>query len=115
MSDFNPAQTKITMVLMQRTWRQMFEQVIINQDQFSKIKTMLNDKTTAVVYLPNHRSHLDYLLLTYVHWFYNQQLPYVCGTEKFLHISFVTKILRASGGFFIEREQLKKRVYKAIL
>lgn len=65
---------------------------------------MVSDKSTSVVYLPNHRSHLDYLLLTYVHFFYGQELPYVVGTEKFLGISVLTRILRSCGGFFMERD-----------
>jgi glycerol-3-phosphate O-acyltransferase len=70
-ADFGQNNVRWMMILMQRTWRIMFDQLIINQDTFSQIKKLINDKDTSVVYLPNHRSHTDYLLMTYLHFFYS--------------------------------------------
>jgi glycerol-3-phosphate O-acyltransferase len=39
----------------------------------------------------------------------------VAGTDRFLGISFLTKILRSSGGFFIDREKLKDPLYQSIV
>lgn len=58
---------------------------------------------------------MDYLIMSYIHFFYSIQLPYVCGTEIFLNITVLTKILRGSGGFFINRDKLKDPLYKTIV
>ena len=109
--NFGQSQVRWMMLLMQRSWRKMYDQLIINQNKFQLIKKMVNNENCSVVYLPNHRSHTDYLLMTYLHFFYSLKLPYVCATDAFLNITFLTKILRKSGGFFVNRDKLKDPLY----
>lgn len=41
-------------------------------------------KEVPVIFLPTHRSHLDYILLTFVLFNYNIKAPYVAAGENLL-------------------------------
>lgn len=65
------------------------------------------------MFLPNHRSDMDFLLLSYINAFYSLELPFVCGTENFLNIPVITTILKNSGGFFVHKDKLDDELYRA--
>ena len=65
------------------------------------------------MFLPNHRSDIDFLLISYICYHFGMPLPYVCGTEHFIKLALVTKLLRGTGGFFLDRQKLKDPISKA--
>jgi glycerol-3-phosphate O-acyltransferase len=66
-----------------------------------------------IVYMPCHRSHIDYLLLSYV--LYNEGLvaPHIAAG---INLNFwpMGRILRAGGAFFIRRSFSGNKLYTAI-
>ena len=57
---------------------------------------------TPVIYLPLHRSHLDYILLTYILWHYDLRCPHVASGDN-LNFACFGWLLRGLGAFFIRR------------
>ncbi|MBX3702919.1 MAG: glycerol-3-phosphate 1-O-acyltransferase PlsB [Steroidobacteraceae bacterium] len=55
-----------------------------------------------IVYVPCHRSHVDYLLLSYVIYRRGYAVPYVAAGIN-LNLPVIGRFLRKGGGFFIRR------------
>ena len=67
-----------------------------------------------LVYVPCHRSHVDYLLLSYVIYNENLALPYIAAGDN-LNIPFIGRILRGGGAFFIRRSFKDNQLYTAVM
>ena len=70
--------------------------------------------THQLVYVPCHRSHVDYLLLSYVIYNENLALPYIAAGNN-LNIPFIGRILRGGGAFFIRRSFKDNALYNAVI
>jgi glycerol-3-phosphate O-acyltransferase len=89
-SSIRPSTVRWMLLLAQNVFRRMFDQIVVNQDRLEQIKKIVEAKKDSVIFLPNHRSDMDFLLLSYINAFYNMELPFVCGSENFLKIPFIT-------------------------
>ena len=58
--------------------------------------------TCEIVYVPCHRSHVDYLLLSYVIYQRGYAVPYVAAGVN-LNLPVIGRFLRKGGAFFIRR------------
>lgn len=68
---------------------------------------------SGVVYLPCHRSHVDYLLLSFV-IFRNGRMPPHIAAGANLNIPLVGPILRRGGAFFLRRSFKGTPLYSAV-
>eukprot|EP00736_Rhodelphis_marinus_P011973 Rmarinus@m.614 len=66
-----------------------------------------------VVYLPTHKSHADYLILSYVLYHYDLALPHIAAGDN-LNIPLVGTLFRRCGAFFIRRSFRDDPLYAAI-
>ena len=66
-----------------------------------------------VVYVPNHRSHIDYLLLSYVMYYQGLMPPRVAAGIN-LNMPVVGKLLRNSGAFFMRRSFAGNQLYSTV-
>lgn len=66
-----------------------------------------------IVYVPCHRSHLDYLLLSYIVYNQGLSLPHVAAGIN-LDMPVVGGILRRGGAFFLRRSFKGNRLYAAV-
>lgn len=71
-----------------------------------------------IVYLPCHRSHIDYLLLSYVIYHRGLQIPHIAAGDN-LNMPVVGSLLRRGGAFFLRRsfkgDALYSEVFSAYL
>ena len=87
---------------------------------YSGIETHNNDdlKTIALthelVYVPCHRSHIDYLLLSYVIHFEGLAIPYIAAGKN-LNMPIIGTILRGGGAFFIRRSFKGNELYSTVM
>jgi glycerol-3-phosphate O-acyltransferase len=70
-------------------------------------------KNNEIVYVPCHRSHFDYLLLSYIVYNQGLSLPHVAAGLN-LNIPFVGGILRRGGAFYLRRTFRGNRLYAAV-
>ncbi len=81
-------------------WKNIYDGVILDRKGLARVREISRQMPLVVV--PCHRSHIDYLLLSYVFYKQNIQLPFVAAG---INLSFwpVGYIFRKSGAFFIRR------------
>ncbi|NNF99862.1 MAG: glycerol-3-phosphate acyltransferase [Desulfobacteraceae bacterium] len=78
----------------------MFDGAVIDREGLQKVKTM--SQKGPLVLIPCHKSHIDYLILSYVLYKNNMPCPHIAAGKN---LSFwpLGPIFRAGGAFFIRR------------
>jgi glycerol-3-phosphate O-acyltransferase len=71
-------------------------------------------KRGTLVLLPSHKSHIDYLILSYIFNAENLPLPLIAAGDN-LNFFPIGGILRRGGGFFIRRSFRGDRLYAAVV
>lgn len=93
--------------------------VIVHPGQVEMLKEA-SKSNLPLIFLPLHRSHLDYILISFILLNNNIRSPLVAAGDN-LRIPFFGSLLRGLGAFFIRRrlhptpEGGKDYVYKAVL
>lgn len=79
----------------------LFDGVTINKEGLNKVKTM-SQKGRPLILIPCHRSHIDYLILSYLLYTNNMPCPLVAAGKN---LSFwpMGPLFRGGGAFFIRR------------
>lgn len=72
-----------------------------------------HSKDNEIIYVPCHRSHIDYLLLSYVLYHNGLQLPHIAAGIN-LNMPIVGSILRRGGAFFMRRTFRGNKLYAAV-
>ncbi len=101
---------EVMLRLLRAFWGRYYERIrIYNIEPVRKAAL-----THQLVYVPCHRSHVDYLLLSYVIYTRNLAIPYIAAGNN-LNIPFIGRILRGGGAFFIRRSFKDNPLYNAVL
>ena len=66
-----------------------------------------------IVYVPCHRSHIDYLLLSYILYVNGYSLPHIAAGLN-LNLPVIGGILRRGGAFFLRRSFAGNKLYAAV-
>jgi glycerol-3-phosphate O-acyltransferase len=90
-------------------WNQIYDGVEVNH--MERLHDVAKDK--EVIYVPCHRSHIDYLLLGYVTYVEGLHLPHVAAGIN-LNMPVVGGILRRLGAFFLRRSFKGNRLYATV-
>ncbi|CAF3150372.1 unnamed protein product [Rotaria socialis] len=67
-----------------------------------------------IIYLPTHRSYMDFIILTYLCFEYNIPLPCIAAAQDFLGLGLLANLLRHCGAFFIRRSFRSDLLYWTI-
>ena len=90
-------------------WQRIYEGVrVAGVEKFERLAA-----THTLIYTPCHRSHLDYLLLSYVLFHRGFMLPHIAAGDN-LDLPIVGRILRGGGAFFMRRQFGADAVYAAV-
>jgi len=90
-------------------WNKLYDGVEINN--INQVKELA--RNNEIVYVPCHRSHIDYLLLSYV-LYHNGLSPPHIAAGKNLNMPVVGPLLRRAGAFFMRRTFQGDALYKAV-
>ena len=71
-------------------------------------------RSHELVYVPCHRSHIDYLLLSYVIYYEGLAIPYIAAGRN-LNMPIIGSILRGGGAFFIRRSFKGNQLYSSVM
>src|SRR5215469_15561751 len=66
-----------------------------------------------IIYVPCHRSHMDYLLLPYVIYVYGYAVPHTAAGIN-LNLPVVGRFLRKGGAFFLRRSFAGNKLYTVV-
>ncbi len=97
-ANYSHAFVQIAEKMLGRVWNRVYDGVKLNHGETLKQVSEGNE----VVYVPCHRSHMDYLLLSYIIYHQGYALPHIAAGIN-LNIPVVGRYLRKGGAFFIRR------------
>ncbi len=90
-------------------WNRIYDGIVLSHVE--RLHEVAKDR--EIVYVPCHRSHFDYLLLSYILMQEGLSLPHVAAGIN-LNIPIVGPLLRRAGAFFLRRSFRGNRLYAAV-
>lgn len=99
-ADFSPNFAKFAYYILHTIFKIMFDGIVVNQDGLAAAKEA--SRKGPVVFIPCHRSHIDYLVLSYIYYKNDLSVPLIAAGKN---LSFwpMGSIFRRCGAFFIRR------------
>ena len=91
-------------------WTQLYDGVEVHH--FERVRELATDH--EIIYVPCHRSHVDYLLLSYVIYKRGLSIPYVAAGDN-LDVPVLGPLLRGAVAFYIRRSFRGNALYTAVL
>jgi glycerol-3-phosphate O-acyltransferase len=108
-ADYSYAVIRLLELVLGRLWNRIYEGVEVHHLQSLREVAPGNE----LVYLPSHRSHIDYLLLSYLLHEHGLVPPHIAAGIN-LNLPVVGPILRRGGAFFIRRRFSGNRLYATV-
>ena len=96
----NPGLIRFAEVIVGWVLNTMFQGVSYNEEGLQHIKTV--SQKGPIIFVPCHKSHVDYLMLPYLMYRNNMAVPYIAAGAN---LSFwpIGPVFRALGAFFLRR------------
>jgi len=90
-------------------WNSRYENLeVLNFEEIRKIAP-----STSLIFSPCHRSHIDYLALSYLLYYKDLMLPQIVAGKN-LNLPLVGPLLRKGGAFFMRRSFSNNRLYSVV-
>ncbi len=95
--------------LLTRLWNRLYDGVELHHlDTLQQVA-----EGNELVYVPCHRSHMDYLLLSYIIYVKGFAIPHTAGGVN-LNLPVIGRFLRKGGAFFLRRTFRGNALYPAV-
>lgn len=109
-ADYNSTVIRLGDRILTKVWNKIYNG--INVQHADRVRELAQNGH-EIVYVPCHRSHMDYLLLTYVIYHEGLMTPYIAAG---INLNFwpIGGIFRRSGAFFIRRTFAGNKLYTAV-
>ena len=108
-SDFTYTIIRFLEVVLSWFWNKLYDGVKVNN--LENVQNIAPGK--EIIYVPCHRSHIDYLLLSYL-LFRNSLTPPHIAAGINLNMPVIGNILRRGGAFFMRRSFRGNQLYTAV-
>ncbi len=108
-ADVSYPTVRILQRLLTRLWNELYDGVELSG--IERVKRVADGN--ELVYVPCHRSHIDYLLLSYILYMQGFSLPHIAAGIN-LNLPVVGGLLRRGGAFFLRRRFTGKPLYAAV-
>lgn len=109
-ADYSYSVVRLLETFLSWVWEKLYQGVNVNG--MGNVLAVAEDK--QLIYVPCHRSHIDYLLLSYVIHQKGLMPPHIAAGIN-LNLPVVGSLLRRGGAFFIRREFRDNKLYRAVL
>ncbi|RZD21449.1 glycerol-3-phosphate 1-O-acyltransferase PlsB [Pseudoalteromonas sp. MEBiC 03485] len=109
-ANYSDATIRVADRILTWLWNKLYNGIDI---KFSEQVHELTDKGHEIIYMPCHRSHMDYLLLTYSIYHLGLVPPHIAAG---INLNFFPAggIFRRSGAFFIRRSFAGNKLYSSV-
>lgn len=108
-SDFSYATLRFLELALTKLWTQLYDG--IDDHHFDTVRELAKDY--QLVYTPCHRSHIDYLLLSFLIFNRGLMVPHIAAGIN-LNLPVVGQILRGGGAYFIRRSFSGNPLYTTV-
>uniref|UniRef100_A0A9J8D9V5 Glycerol-3-phosphate acyltransferase 1, mitochondrial n=1 Tax=Cyprinus carpio carpio TaxID=630221 RepID=A0A9J8D9V5_CYPCA len=102
-ANISPAFIRITGWVLLKLFNGFFWSIQIHKGQLEMVKKAASENNVPLVFLPVHKSHIDYLLITFILFCHNIKAPHIAAGNN-LNIPILSTLIRKLGGFFIRRK-----------
>ncbi|XP_029632087.1 dihydroxyacetone phosphate acyltransferase isoform X1 [Salmo trutta] len=96
-----------------KVFKRLFSHINVNQEGLNRLQQAIQE--SPVILMPNHRSYVDFLVLSYILFTYDLPIPVIAAGIPLMDMKMVGEILRRSGAFFIRRAIGSDKLYWAVL
>jgi glycerol-3-phosphate O-acyltransferase len=110
-ADYNPTIVSAFSWVVEKRLSKLYAEIKLNEEMLEKVRHLAREM--PVVYVPCHKSHLDYLLVSNTLYRHRMSLPYIVAGVN-LNFWPLGKIFRGSGAFFMRRTFSGKRLYSKV-
>ncbi|WP_372767455.1 glycerol-3-phosphate 1-O-acyltransferase PlsB [Pseudoalteromonas sp.] len=109
-ANYNESMISVSERILTWLWNKLYNGIEVNNPE--RIQE-LTDKGHEIIYMPCHRSHMDYLLLTYVIYHQGYVPPHIAAG---INLSFwpAGPIFRRCGAFFLRRSFKGNKLYSSV-
>ena len=107
-ADFNITYVHLFDIALKWLWKKTFEAIDVDSSVLGMVKEWA--RKGPLIFIPSHKSHIDYLLLNYVLHESHMHIPRVAAGKN-LAFWPVGYIFRKAGAFFIRRSFRQPRLY----
>ncbi len=108
-ADYSHSVIRLYSLVLTWLWNRLYNGVVITgYDRLTKVVT-----DNEVIYVPCHRSHIDYLLMSYTLFRRGMVPPHIAAGVN-LNMPIVGPILRRGGAFFLRRSFKGNNLYSAV-
>jgi len=108
-ADISPRFVAFAAAVLSRIWNRLYDGVEVLHAE----RLELAGQGAQVVYVPCHRSHMDYLLLSYVIYTRGLAVPHVAAGVN-LNLPVIGRVIRKGGGFFLRRSFKGNGLYAVV-
>ncbi|MDY6845399.1 MAG: 1-acyl-sn-glycerol-3-phosphate acyltransferase, partial [Thermodesulfobacteriota bacterium] len=110
-ADYDPTYIKIWDTILTWILNNIYDGIIIDKEGLSKVREV--SKKAPLVIIPSHKSHMDYLILSYIFLRNHMHPPFIAAG---VNLSFwpLGRFFRKSGAFFMRRHFKGNRLYGKI-
>lgn len=99
-ADYDQRWLNVWEKVLRRLWRIIYDDFVVDQNGMEKIREI--SRKMPFVIVPCHRSHLDYLIISYILYRHGMALPFVAAGDN-MNFWPLGYIFRQSGAFFLRR------------
>uniref|UniRef100_A0A0N4ZB31 PlsC domain-containing protein n=1 Tax=Parastrongyloides trichosuri TaxID=131310 RepID=A0A0N4ZB31_PARTI len=110
--NFNLTVVRIVGYTLMKIFDVVLDGVYINNKEMEILKELI--KENPIVFMPTHKSYLDFLLLSIVCYDQNITLPCIAAGMDFQNSAFIGETLRLCGAFFLKRSFGNDKLYWSI-
>ncbi|MFO7987390.1 MAG: 1-acyl-sn-glycerol-3-phosphate acyltransferase [Desulfatiglandaceae bacterium] len=110
-ADYNIAYIEFANMVLTWIWKKMFEGIEVNEEEMATVRAWAGKG--PLIYIPSHKSHIDYLVLNYILYHHHMHIPRVAAGKN-LNFWPMGTFFRKSGAFFIRRSFKGERLYAVI-
>lgn len=108
-ADYSPPAVRSASFMLTTVWNRIYRGVLVHH--LDKLKEAAPGH--EVVYVPSHRSHMDYLLLSYLLYTKGIVPPHIAAGIN-LNLPVIGTVLRKGGAFFLRRSFRGNALYSAV-
>ncbi|KAJ0016053.1 hypothetical protein NQD34_014343 [Periophthalmus magnuspinnatus] len=101
-ANVSPVFIRLTGWVLLRLFNGFFWSIQIHKGQLEMVKKAASEQNVPMVFLPVHKSHIDYLLITLILFCHNVKAPHIAAGNN-LSMPILSTLIRKLGGFFIRR------------
>ena len=110
-ADYNMTYIQSFLTALSWFWKKIFEGVDVDMDGLEKVRQWA--RKGPLIYVPSHKSHIDYLILNYILLNYHMHVPRIAAGAN-LAFWPMGHIFRNCGAFFIRRSFKGEILYSEV-